>query len=141
MIKFPDIKDYVGDCDASSIVKIRISYNPKNENLRKYRKSVAFRVHSPIPKEFLVELLNKMLNKRKLEIEVSILPEETKFYDEPITLWQLVWFIDNITEQKIISVTINTLNPNYDDNETVTVDLTNEKDVKEFLRKLEEYSS
>jgi len=142
MIKFPNLDNYISNYnDTKSLIKIRIDYNPKNENLKHIVDHYAFSVRSPFPGDILVEALNEIAAKRKLEVTVSLLPDKTKCYDEPINIWQLVWFINNIKITKTISVTIHTLNPNYDDDETVTIDLTNEKEVKKLLAKLVEYSS
>ena len=144
MIKFPNLENYVSNYNSEhSYVKIRIAYVPKNENMRKYAKFVYLAVHTPFADDVLLDIINNLLFKKNIHnsISVEILPNGSKQFCTDINIWQLVWFINNITEHKMISVTINTLNPNYDGDETVTVDLTDEKSVKEFLSKLVEYSS
>lgn len=144
MIKFPNLENYVSNYNnIKSYVKIRISYIPKNENMRNYAKYICFSMHTPFADDVLLDIINNLLFKKNIHnsISVEILPNDSKQFCTDINIWQLVWFINNITEHKMVSVTINTLNPNYDGDETVTVDLTDEKSVKKFLSKLVEYSS
>lgn len=143
MIKFPNLENYVSNYNSEhSYVKIRIAYVPKNENMRKYAKFVYLAVHTPFASDILLDIINNLLFKKNIHnsIKVEILEKSNPTCID-VNMWQLVWFINNITEHKLISVTINTLNPNYDGDETVTVDLTDEKSVKRFLSKLVEYSS
>lgn len=143
MIKFPNLENYVSNYNSeNSYVKIRIAYVPKNENMKKYAKFVYLAVHTPFTSDILLDIINNLLFKKNIHnsIKVEIL-EKSNTACIDVNIWQLVWFINNITEHKLISVTINTLNPNYDGDETVTVDLTDEKSVKRFLSKLVEYSS
>lgn len=143
MIKFPNLENYVSNYNSEhSYVKIRIAYVPKNENMKKYAKFVYLAVHTPFTSDILLDIINNLLFKKNIHnsIKVEIL-EKSDSVCIDVNMWQLVWFINNITEHKMISVTINTLNPNYDGDETVTVDLTDEKSVKRFLSKLVEYSS
>lgn len=143
MIKFPNLENYVSNYNnENSYVKIRIAYVPKNKNMRKYAKFTYLAVHTPFASDVLLDIINNLLFKKNIHnsIKVEIL-EKSNTACIDVNMWQLVWFINNITEHKMISVTINTLNPNYDGDETVTVDLTDEKSVKRFLSKLVEYSS
>ena len=143
MIKFPNLENYVSNYNSeNSYIKIRIAYVPKKKKKKKYAKFVYLAVHTPFASDILLDIINNLLFKKNIHnsIKVEIL-EKSNTTCIDVNMWQLVWFINNITEHKMISVTINTLNPNYDEDETVTVDLTDEKSVKKFLSKLVEYSS
>lgn len=107
MIKFPNLDNYVSNYnDPKSIIKIRIDYNPKNKSFKNINNHYAFGVRSPFPGNILVEVLNKIATQRKLEIVISLLPDKTICRDEPINIWQLVWFINNIVEYKRVLISI-----------------------------------
>ena len=140
MIEFPSLNNYISDYNnPKSKSYIVISYKPKNPNLTQYSKRRYFCVNNPFGSQILVDTLNNLFKQRNIEVKAEIYPESNGF--EEINIWQLMWFVNNITEIKKVRVTIHTDNPNYDDDETVTINLSNPKDIKMLLTKLDEYSS
>lgn len=141
MIKFPNLDNYISDYNnPKSKVIVRIGYNPKNPNLKKYSKFRYFSIHSPFSSTAIIEMLNNYFKDREIEVEAALY-NGPKVETEEINIWQLVWFVKNITEYKLVKVTIHTDNPNYDDDETLTINLSSRRDIDKLLSKLEEYSS
>lgn len=121
MIVFPNLENYVSDYKNDyNVITIRI-YEYPNKNTAKY-----FNVRTPFPYGAFVEMLQQLANQRLLP-NLRIEQVEYRCCGDEINIWQLSWYLKNIKDSKVTSVTVL-----QKDGKEVTyrVDVTNERALK-----------
>ena len=124
MIVFPNLEDYISDYkNNDNVITIRI-YEYPNKNTTKY-----FNVRTPFPYGAFVEMLQELVNQMQLP-NLKIEQVEYRHGADEINIWKLSWYLRNIKDSKITSVTV----AQKDGTEiTYRVDVTNEKALKGLI--------
>lgn len=133
MIEWPDIKKYVSIYNKSnSFVTIRLSPLPTHPNQRiRPQRPVYYRFSSCIEGEWIVDYINLKLENNNIRVKASICPDDIKI--EPISIWQFMWFIDNIKDNRTIRIR---LNPDSESAFDMTIDPNNNNDIIELMTQL-----
>ena len=127
MIVFPNLINYVSDYkNTTFVITIRI-YEYPNKVSAKY-----FNVRTPFPYSTFVEMLQELVNQMHLP-NLRIEQVEYRYDADDLNIWQLSWYLRNIRDSKITSVTV----AQKDDTEiTYKIDVTNEKALKCLIEKI-----
>ena len=132
MIKFPNLSNYISDFEnKTNIVAIKI-YDILDKNRAKY-----FNVHIPcLYRGIFVEILQNIIKDKFSNLRIEQV--KTSVIYEDITIWQLAWFINNITEHKRVLISVEDPNDEHYSLQT-SVYLNDEKDFNRLKEQINHF--